>query len=116
MHRNLNSRSEHLSGLQSTTGLVIFAAFSSLPPPATLPQLFIGQRVNIHPAHLDWAPVHTQACTLPEAYSRTHGPLALKPERARMQGEVVGREWAGSLEEEPGGFSLRSHVNAPWQE
>lgn len=39
-----------------------------------------------------------------------------KPERAGRQGEVVGREWAGSLEEETGGFSLRGHVSAPWQD
>lgn len=56
------------------------------------PQLFIDQRVNIRPAHLDRGTC-TLARTLPEAYAGTHGSLA-----PRSLGERAGRArwWAES--------------------
>ena len=102
MHPNLDSRSgsEHKSGLQSTAGLVIFAAFSPLSPPRA--RLFIGQRVNIHPAHLDQAHRHTQACRLPEAHSGMHRSLASRSQRepacrARWGAESGREAWRRSL-------------------
>lgn len=108
------------SRLQSTAGLVTFSVFSSLltnppnaPPivyrskgqhPRSTPQL--GASARAHQG------LHTSR-SLPQD-ARTTGTQ--KPGRAGRQGEVVGREWAGSLEEEPGGFSLRGHVSASWQD
>lgn len=106
-----NPGRRHQERLQSTAGLVIFAALSSLPPP-THPQPFVDQTVRICPAHPDG-----RTCTHRRAHLQMcmHRSLAPRSQGASTRrGGVASREWAGSREEELRGLPVPrgSHVPA----